>query len=250
MVICSAALLGTFAARLVWPGLRLRAVSLTQSQIVLLGTWAVSPPLALFLLARVTHSGVFLPRYYLPASAGFAILAALAFRAIEPVKARITVVAVVAFLTILAYGGVKNLWISHGDDDWKSAMRTVSFISVTEPNMPVLFHTGFVEADDYNWLADPERRSLLLAPLSIYPSPGNAIPVPYTFNLKSQEYTEAVLSPLLLQSDRFLFVTKGPDSRLFESWLQDKFQRQGFSHLSLGDFGAVSVFLFKRDFRK
>jgi uncharacterized membrane protein len=244
---CSALLLGALAARLVWSGFRLRPFPLTQSQVVLLGAWVILPPALLFVVARFSHSGLFLPRYYLPMTAGFAILAAWAIRAIEPIEARLTVATAVALASILAYGGVKNLWISHGDDDWKSAMRAVNSITSTESSVPVLFHTGFVEADDFTWLADPERRSLMVAPLSFYPATGNMIPLPYTFNPKSQAYTEEKVSPLLERGDRFLFVTKGPDSRLFESWLRYRSGPAGFSYRSLGDFGAVSVFLFERN---
>jgi mannosyltransferase len=249
-VTCASLSIGVLVASLFWPGFELRASHLTRSTGVLLGCWLALPPAILFVVARLTNAGVFLPRYYLPMNAGFAVLAAWLLRAIEPVKARLVVVTLVAVASILSYGGMSSFWISRGDDDWRAATHAVDVITSDAPATPVFFHTGFVEADDYHWLADPERRSLLLAPLSIYPARGNMIPLPYTLNPKSTQHLEETIAPLVRAENRFLLVTKGPDSRLFEMWFQWRFARDGFSLRSLGNFGAVSVFLFKRPMSK
>jgi 4-amino-4-deoxy-L-arabinose transferase-like glycosyltransferase len=238
-------LLGLMLAGLAIPELKLCPPAMSHATLVLLASWTTLPPLLLFAASRLTAGSVFVPRYFVSMMAGIALLTGWGIRAIEPAKARLIVATLFVFACLFQEGGVRYIWTSHLDEDWRGAMEAANSIS-GRSEMPVLFQSGFVEADSSLWFADPRRRDALLAPLSIYPIAGKIIPMPFSFR-EFRNYSEDIASTILERGDPFLFVGRDQNGRLVEAWLQGRFGRDGFSSRPIGSFGRVLVFYFERE---
>lgn len=242
----SAMLLGLLIAGLTIPELKLCPLEMSHSTLVLLASWITLPPVLLFAVSRLTAGGVFVPRYFISMMAGIALLAGWGIRAIEPDKARLIVATLLVFAGLFSAGGVAY-WTGHTDEDWRAAMEAANSISGRN-EMPVLFQSGFTEADSSVWIADPTRRDALLAPLSIYPATarGKIIPLPTSFK-EARNYFEGIASTIVERGDPFLFVGREPTSLLVEAWLEGRVGRDGYSSRPIGSFGRVRVVYFERE---
>jgi mannosyltransferase len=237
-------LLALLIGRLICPTLKFSPPRMSQTVAVLLAACIALPPVLMYVASKLSGSSIFASRYYLPMTAGLTLLTGWGIRAVEPARARLTVAAVLT-LAFISASGIRPIWISHADEDWRAAIQAVNVITSENAEMPVLFQGGFVEASNLDWLGDNGRRGMMLAPLTKYPATGKILLLPYTLNQKAEAYSERVVSTLLLEHpDRVLFVNRGV--HFYEAWLQGRLRGAGFVSRALGNFGGVSVLLFER----
>jgi hypothetical protein len=199
--------------------------------------WALLPPLFCFLVSVFTETKLFVPRYYIAAAPGLALLAGWAIWSATASTAR-RIAAPAMFVAAVLSSGQPF----HGGEDWAGAMRAVRSVAGGS-DMPVLVVSGFVEATDPSVLDDPKIREVLFAPLTMYPPAGKIVPLPFCLDRKSVAYLERILPAALENQTRFLFVS-GWNGMPFEPWLRKRLAERGFRSESLGNFGNVGVYLF------
>lgn len=211
---------------------------LRRRDAIALVVWLVVPPTTLFLVGRVTGVGLWAERHFLSYSPALAMLAACAFALLSPARRRIAVV-VLATLFVLTVARP-----THGPGDWRGAAAAANAVSLG-PNTTVLVYTGFSESRRFDWVADPERSQLFLAPFLAYPVEGRMYALPLKLNAQSEAYVSRILSTDALHTDRFLLIT---DEILesFDVWIADQTRADGFSAHMIGQFDGIRVIAFER----
>lgn len=192
---------------------------------LLLLTCAMLPPLALFLVSRLTDTHVFLPRYYLSCQPAMAIVLGAVLRAFEPRPARMMAAVSVAAVAVIIYA---RPW--HTEEDWRGMVATVN--AAIDDQTLVAIDPGFVEGADPEWLglsADDERYSFLLAPLSYYPLAGRIRLLPYRLDARTRPYFESELLPSFSTEDRFVVISRGRGPRWWSLWLDGRLGHVGYA---------------------
>jgi mannosyltransferase len=230
--VVGAAVIGGVAAVL-RGGVTVKLPRVRRSDLVLLVSWLFIPLAILVGASILTPVRLLQIRYTLVAAPAAAILVALALRSIDPPKARLIIVLVLALLSVL------QLARPHHSNDWRTAMALAG--SISDNGTVVLVQPGFTESDQLNWLTDPERRSFLLAPVSYYPIPGRVVLLPANIDLSTQQFVRQQIRAALPGADRVVLVT--PGSPVTAPWL-DEFLGEGWTHRDLptGDLPVVTEF--------
>jgi len=184
----------------------------SPSAALLIGTWSLFAPLALFLLAVSTDLRLYVPKYYSSALPGQALLVGGLLSSVRRGAVRKALIVVLAGVAILTYG--RSATTSHGGEDWRGAME---FLKKEAGSAPVLLVSGFVEASDFAKLRDPELRDVLFAPELFYGEPEISIRLPNLFNGRGNEDLDNIAKQLQGES-RFFLLTENPD-RSYEMWL-------------------------------
>ena len=233
---------GLVCASFVHPLTRWRFVAMDRQFLGLAATLYIVPPLALFLVSTFSSSHVFIARYYLPKIAGMALLGGCLVR-IEPAGVRRIVALMVLIAGITAHGLSGGLWPQHEFDDWRGAIAATRALT-NEDDRAVLLRSGFFEAANPEWLADPNYQGFLLAPLSAYPLDRPVIVLPYEVNPETAPYLNKTLAPLTSRRRIVLIARFGGN---IQTWLAAHFDTLGFAQTHHSRHGAVSVLVFERD---
>jgi hypothetical protein len=83
----------------------------------------------------------------------------------------------------------------------------------------------------------------------LYPAGGKVIGLPHRLDEKSVPYLETIVAADLLYRTRFVLVCGWEQRLTYDFWLRGRLSSQGFRSESQGNFGAVGVFLFRREAR-
>jgi hypothetical protein len=210
---------------IVWLGMSFRrevsiAGKCTGNAGVLIGVWSLLAPAVLFLLAEFTNIRLFVPKYYSAALPGQALVLGGLLSSIERNPVRNALCVSVAAIAILTSGKLDGQ--THGHENWRDAM---SFVRAEAGSAPVLLVSGFVEASDFQRLADPRMRDVLFAPELRYGQPARSIRLPNAFSGGSNPKMEEIARELRPEP-RFFLVTENPD-RSYEMWLLGTMQAGG-----------------------
>ncbi len=230
---------GVLAAR----ALRIRARDVTspvrenRATLALVLTWALLPPLAMYVLTAADVARVFVPRYYVSAAPGVALLAAWMIRQVTSKQLRVLLAA-----GMLA-GAVVSFDADHFTEDWRGAMAATTQ-AVASAREPVLVRTDFIEARSVEALRDPEQRAWLLAPAAAYPVGGTAYVLPYGVSDAEARYVLDLESRVLQDANAFVVVTNRIHT--YQGLLKRRFEQRGYRTRSLGDFGSIRVVRFER----
>lgn len=128
--------------------------------------WHLTPPGCLFAASWLGDASLFVPRYWLSALPGTALLLAAALGALRP-RAAGTVAGLA--LVVAGLGGAQARM-----DDWRWELEQVR--AAATPGAPVIMPSHLVESLDPALLQDPAWRDWLLAPLAAYPlAPGTEV---------------------------------------------------------------------------
>ena len=211
--------------------------------VLLAAVWALLPLTTLYLFSVFTRSDLFLPRYYVSAAPGLALLFGCWIRTAATTRARTIAGAVLVICATLSFGSRQ-----HGDADWAGAMAKVRALTAAG-DTPVVMPSGFLEATGPEALTVPSLREVLFAPLALYPAGGKLIGLPIHLDAKSQPYLQAIVETDLQHRTRFVLVCEWEQKVTYELWLRGRLASQGFRSESQGNFGDVGVFLFSRDAR-
>jgi mannosyltransferase len=206
--------------------------------LLLFSTWLLIPVAALFLVSAATPVVLLSPRYFASVTPAGAALAGWAISAIEPASARRIVAAVLAILSVMAYGGI----LKNGQD-WRG---TAAFERGTaDASTIVLLHPALVESAQLDWFSDPTRLSYLLSVVSYYPMDGHVTLLPYTLDDPAVVYLERLVTTELAAADRFLLITRYPFVP-YREWLDGRLASDGFESRIIGRFGVIEVIEFRR----
>ena len=123
-VLVLASFLGTFLARMGGP-VQIAPARARSSTLVLLGGWLLFPIATLFLVSILTPVTFLSPRYFASIAPAIALFAGWAIASLEPAATRRIIAAVLAILSVLAFGStLKN------NEDWRgSPIRRSAAIS-------------------------------------------------------------------------------------------------------------------------
>jgi 4-amino-4-deoxy-L-arabinose transferase-like glycosyltransferase len=209
------------------------------SSLVLFASWLLVPTVTLFAISDFTPVTLLSPRYFASVTPAGAALAGWAIASIQPASARRIVAAVLAILSLFAYGGV----LKNGED-WRGA---AAFERIhADANTIVLLHPGLIESAQLDWFADPERLSYLTSVVSYYPMVGHVTLMPHALDDPgAHEYLEGLVTSQLAASDRFLFITRYADLP-YKDWLDGRLGPEGFTSRILDRFGVIYVLEFSR----
>jgi 4-amino-4-deoxy-L-arabinose transferase-like glycosyltransferase len=208
-----------------------------RATLAFLLSWALLPPLVMYALTATDVARVFVPRYYLSAAPGVALLAAWMIRQVRPGQFR-----VVLALGMLI-GAVLSFDADHFTEDWRGALRAAS-AAVTDAGEPILIRTDFIEARSIEWLRDPKRSDWLLAPVAAYGVTGAPYLLPYGVSDAEARYVLDLESRVLDDARAFVVVTNRIHT--YQSLLAQRMASRGFGTRSLGNFGSIRVTAFER----
>ena len=225
-------------------GFALRPLEANPSSVALIVSWLAVAPVLLFVVSFLTPTKIFVPRYYLSASPGLALLTGWAIRAFFPGRAQLIAALAVTLALIAAFGQLRHLRFPHSHDDWRAAMQIVRSVA-RDSEMPVLVRSTLLESTFMDWQANPTVGNYLYAPLYRYRPAGRVLPLPFDFDEKARRYLEEISSSLLERTNQFLFVSYEGDLK-YRGWLEGRLGGAGFRQQPIEGAGAISVILFKR----
>jgi hypothetical protein len=202
----------------------------------LVSSWAIVPPLTLYVAAAVSGNNVFQARYALSAAPGLALMIGVILRAIP---LRIAGFAIAA--TLLLTTSLTTTRSDHWGEDWQ---RAEAFIRTHSDRSQLLFvRAGFVESSDVEWLDDEERISYLTSPLSYYRVPGRIVALPFDASPSATPFLEMVAQRASLEGRGFLVITNY--SHALDDWFRQRFEGSQYRASPRDDFGEVSVTVFR-----
>jgi 4-amino-4-deoxy-L-arabinose transferase-like glycosyltransferase len=210
-----------------------------RADLWMLVVWAVAAPIGLYVVSLAIGAGVLGDQHVTQSAPAIALLAAYAIRRIDPAQARRIVVVVMVIVSVIL-GATSRQYT----DDWRGAMRYASDL-VDGPSTPVLVRSGLVQASQVDWLTDPDRAPITIAPAEVYPTGGT--PVPFFFGVTASEraYLERAVVPVAESVSRFPVVTWSVDDQVLP-WLEGRLLADGFQVRDQRHFGSVVVTLFER----
>jgi 4-amino-4-deoxy-L-arabinose transferase-like glycosyltransferase len=217
---------------------RARNSAAPKESVILAAGWALLPLTTLYLFSGFTRSDLFLPRYYVSAAPGLALLFGWWIRAAVSAPARAYAAAALVICASLSFGNLQ-----HGREDWGGAMAKVRELTVAG-DTPVLMASGFLEATGPDMLNKPRLGEVLFAPLALYAAGGKLIRLPYRLD---ENYLEKIVAADLLDHTRFVLVCEWEERLTYDLWLRGRLGPQGFRSESQGNFGDIGVFLFSRE---
>jgi mannosyltransferase len=237
-VVSGALLLGVLLAR-TQGKVTLSVQGSRPASLILLACWLLIPTIVLFAISDLTSITLLSPRYFVSVTPAGAALAGWAIASIEPSAARRIVAAVLAILSLLAYGGsLKN------GEDWRDAAAFERTHATADTIL--LLHPGLIESAQLDWFEDPERLSYLKSVVSYYPMVGRVTLMPHALDEPGVHgYLEGLVTSELADVDRFLFITRYADLP-YKDWLDGRLGPEGFSSRVLGRFGVIAVVEFSR----
>jgi hypothetical protein len=236
-VLVASLFLGSLLARWQQP-VRIEPAHARSSTLVLLSGWLLFPVVTLYVVSAITPLTFLSVRYFASAVPAGALFAGWAIASLEPAAVRRVVAIVLAFLSVLAYGGT-----SKNGEDWRGAAAFER--QNADADTVVLVHPALVEAAQLDWFSDPERRSYLLAVQSYYPMIGRVTPMPYVLDDAARGYLEDLVTGELAGADRFLLVTRYTQVP-FRDWLDGRLTPEGYTSAVIGRFGAITIYGFSR----
>ena len=216
-------------------------IAAPKESFILATVWVLVPLTTLFMFSVFLRGNLFLPRYYVAAAPGLALLFGWWIRAAVTAFARAFAASALIVWGTLSFGQQQ-----HGNENWAGAMAKVRELTAAG-DTPVLMASGFLEATDAEALYLPNLRVVLFAPLALYPAGARVIPLPRRLDEKSMLYLETIVAADLLYRTRFVLVCEWDERITYDLWLRGRLAPQAFRSVSQGNFGDIGVLLFCRE---
>jgi 4-amino-4-deoxy-L-arabinose transferase-like glycosyltransferase len=210
-----------------------------RAELGLLVVWAVATPIGLYVVSLAIGAGVLGAQRVNQSAPAIALLAAYAIRRLDPAQARRIVVVVMVIVSVLLGATARQY-----TDDWRGAMRYASDLA-SDPSTPVLVRSGLVQASEVDWLTDPARSPITIAPAEVYLTTGTPVPLPFGVTASERSYLEREIVPIAESVSRFPVVTWSVEDPVLP-WLEGRLRAEGFEVRELRRFGSVVVALFER----
>ncbi len=217
--------------------IRLRPLPYRAGALPFLIAWIAIPVVVLYgVSARGTN--VFVPRYFLMLTPAIALVIALGIRQLQHVGIQVAIIAILCVRAVALFPTT-----SHTAEDWRGAAAAERDV-VTDPDTPVVFFSGFIEAEQASYRSDPEKASYLNAPAAMYPMEGKLIPTPFSIQGDNEAYMQQVVQDELLPSDGFVLVTRGETHK---AWIDAMVSPAGFTAALMASFdGSVTVYRYSK----
>lgn len=200
--------------------------------------WAAAPPVALFVISLVIGAGVLGPQHVTISAPAIALIAAWGVRHLAPLQARRIVVVSMVFVSVLL-GAFQRQYT----DDWRGAVAYANGLATD--GSAVLVRSGLVQGRRVDWLTDPHRTPVVLAPVQAYPTDARAVPLPYGLSGDERRYLQDEIVPLAASESRLAVITWMNDDEVLP-WLQGRLSSAGFELRRGRTFGSVFVGVFER----
>jgi dolichyl-phosphate-mannose-protein mannosyltransferase len=239
-------LLGLLVARLL-VHVRASMVRAHPRTLLLLSVWMGFPIVTLFAISHLSSTELLATRYFLMSLPPLALLTGWGIRMLGPARARRMIVLVLLALSLFSFARIQHgLWFEGGSfEDWRGAAAAERGL-VRNSSTPVLVQADFIESSNVNWFRNTEKRSYLLAPLSIYPMNGRILPLPYGLVSPSEgSYLTRLTNTVLSHTDHFFLVTRYLFSP-YRIWLEGRLGPDFRSHL-VGTYGSNAIVRFDRE---
>jgi hypothetical protein len=205
----------------------------------MLVVWAAATPIGLYVVSLAIGAGVLGAQRVNQSAPAIALLAAYAIRRLDPAQARRIVVVIMVIVSVILGATARQY-----TDDWRGAMRYASDLAA-DPSTPVLVRSGLVQASDVDWLTDPARSPITIAPAEVYLTTGTPVALPFGVTQSERDYLERDVVPIAESVSRFPVVTWSVDDPVLP-WLEGRLRAEGFEVRELRTFGSVTVALFER----
>lgn len=183
------------------------------------------PILLLFAVSRLTESGLFVPRYMIPAVPGLALFWGWVIGRLEPIAVRYYI-GIGALVMILATQWMIGDW-RHESDDWRGALNRAAVLNKQDDHALVLY-TSYVESASLEALSKPDHVAFLLAPLAAYPATtAHVVALPLGTNEASQAFWDAEFHRAVKARRSFTVVLR---AYFYQEWWRDHLIRYAAGH--------------------
>ena len=153
-----------------------------RAELAMLVVWAMAAPIALYVVSVAIGAGVLGPQHITQSAPAIALLAAYLIRRLDPAQARRIVVVVMAIVSVI-FGATSRQYT----DDWRGAMSYASALA-SDRSTPVLVRSGLVQATQVDWLTDPDRVPVTIAPAEVYLAAGTPVALPFGVTASERDY--------------------------------------------------------------
>lgn len=211
---------------------------LDDGAVVFLLAWIGVTFVTLVAISEIGSADVLVPRYFMPVIPPVALLVGAGVGRLGSAWAQVAVAGVVVVVSLVEF----TSW-SHTAEDWRAAAELERSL-VDDASTPVLLFSGFIEAQQRDWLRDADKESYLNAPASAYGFDGDVIALPFGLDPDSDAYMEELVGSRLEPAGEFVLVTRGSDP--FQAWLADHVPGSLSSTLEGSFGGEVLVYRFER----
>jgi hypothetical protein len=193
--------------------------------------------MALFAISVLTNLHLLGTRYFMMIAPAGAIIAAALIASLSPARARrIVVLAVVLVSAIDVVSRYKS-------GDIRGAIALAG--SVADDHTVTFLGYGFQESLQPSWYDDAQRKGLLTAPVQYYPIPGATVALPTDLTQQSAPFARTEIERAIASGDRIVFITVTGSP--YAVWLDELFQKQGYTSRTLGSVELFTVTEFTPD---
>ena len=204
--------------------------------LVLILSWWLCQPAALFAFSWITGNSVFVPRYLFLMLPGVALSAAAAASRFTPPAAWKGLSALLGLGALLYLGQWRQAWPAHEHSDWRAAAREVNRLSLG-PETPVICPSPFIEARPPAWRPDYHLPGFLYCHLPVYPVRGQTRLFPFETSPEAERYAASLAGNDLSRSSRFLIYGGAGAVRFWRKWFaaRPEFERWSVRRHEFGD---------------
>jgi hypothetical protein len=226
-----------------WPGVA--TARALPAMLLIVGWWLIQP-IALFAISRVTGSSMFVARYLYIGLPGAALTATLAAAYFIPAAYWKPLTVVFATGVLLLMGQWRDPWPMHHGSDWRLAAHTIDQWAASDPNLPVLCPSPFIEARPPVWQPDYALPGFLYCHLPVYRFRGKPYLLPFDDSPEAERYVTSLAQGPIPASGRFLIYGGSGAVRYWRNWFSVRPEFSTWRRERLGPFGDVVVELFER----
>lgn len=201
--------------------------------------WAAAPTLGLFAISVSIGASVLGAQHVTIAAPAVALIAAWVVRHLTPSQVR-RIVVVAMVLVSLVLGAFQRQYT----DDWRGAVAYANGL-VRDASTPVLVRSGLVQGRRIDWLTDPHRTPVVLAPIQAYPVHGTPVPLPYGLSDDERRYLQEEIVPLAESQTRLVVIAWANVNGVMP-WLEGRLGSAGYEFRERRAFGSVVVGVFER----
>jgi uncharacterized membrane protein len=215
--------------------LYLRRVTAPAGFVPLLVFWIAVPLSVLILVTLFTNADLAIARYALVFAPGAVLAIALLLRSVQPDTGRRLIALCVGIGAIVALARM------HHAADWRGSVTAAN--AVADERSLVIVQPGFTESGQDSWLQDPERRSFLLAPLTLYPVEGNVVLLPRQLDPVSEQQLRHQIQDGAVSASNVVLINGG----ILDTWVEEVLGPDAWSERPVPTADEPSVVEFTRN---
>jgi hypothetical protein len=216
--------------------------------VLILSFWLVHP-LAMFICSLATGIPVFVPRYLSFTLPGIALAITALAAYFLPVRALKPVALLFAIGTLLVLGDWKHAWPAHHNSGWREASLQINRLHLSA-DTPILLPSPFIEAQPPTWSPAYPLPSFLYCLWNVYPTVGKPYLLPFQTSPEALAYAAHLSAGALPAAGRFVIYGGDYNVRTWRRWFQAQPALEGWESRPLGPFGDVEAVVFERSARR